>query len=201
MRPLLGPIRWICILPFLAIVSCAGERTRPAPQEPPLDLNEMIQQGWDLFRAGAIPESAGIFRQLIVEFPDAPIPYTGLGWCEVDQDSLPAALDLFAHALRLNEENDALAGTAVTASALALDSLAVDAAYRIHQTDYVFQGDPRFGYTQVIYLRALGEFHLLRWADCYASLRILDPELDIDLAAWDFREQLFAALEGLRERS
>lgn len=201
MRPRPGPVAWIRILPLLAIFSCAQEKAPPAPQEPPLDLNEMTQQGWEMFRAGAISQSAGIFRQLIGEFPDAPIPYSGLGWCEIEQDSLPEALGLFGHSLGLDEEDDALAGTVVTASALALDSIAVDAAYRIRETGYVFQGDPHFGYRQVIYLRALGEFHLLRWAACYASLRIIDPELEIDLAAWDFREQLFAALEGLRERS
>jgi hypothetical protein len=194
-------IRVAWILLFLAIASCGKEAAPPAPEEPPLDLNAQTQKGWDFFRNGAYSSSATVFRQLIDLFPDAPAPYVGLGWCDVERDSLQAALELFEHALRLDEEVDALAGTVVTASALALDSLAVEASYRIRGTDYIFQGNPQFGYPQVVYLRALGEFHLLRWTDCYASLRILDPELDIDLTAWDFREQLFAALEGLRDRS
>ena len=201
MRPGHGSIRLAWIFLLLAIVSCGKENAPPAPQEPPLDLNEQTQKGWDFFRSGGYSSSAAVFRQLIDLFPDAPAPYVGLGWCDVERDSLQAALELFDHALRLDEEDDALAGTVVTASALALDSLAVDAAYRIHETNYIFHGNPRFGYLQIVYLRALGEFHLLRWTGCYASLRILDPELDIDLAAWDFREQLFAAFEGQRDRS
>lgn len=190
---------WALLL--LTIVACGQESAPPEPQEPPLDLNEQTQKGWDLFRSGGYSASAGVFRDLITLFPDAPAPYVGLGWCDVERDSLRAAIDLFDQALRLDEESDALAGVVVAASALALDSIAVDAAYRIHRTDYIFQGNPQFGYPQVVYLRALAEFHLLRWADCYASLRILDPELGIDLTALDFREQLFAALDGLRDRS
>jgi tetratricopeptide (TPR) repeat protein len=201
MRAKHSHIRHAWILLLLTLVSCGEESAPPEPIPPLPDLNEQTQKGWESFRAGGYSASAGIFRELISLYPDAPAPYVGLGWCDIERDSLDAALDLFDHALRLDEEIDALAGTVVAASALALDALAVDAAYRVRRMDYIFQGNPQFGYRQVVYLRALAEFHLLRWDDCYASLKILDPDLDIDLDAWDFREQIFAALESLRERT
>ncbi len=198
MRLRRGSTRWACVLAILSTLSCSSKTAAPAPQEPPLDLNEQTQKGWDLFRSRNYTSSASVFRRLIVAFPDAPAPYIGLGWCDVERDSLNQALDLFEHSLRLDSQVDALSGVVVSASALGRDSLAVHAAYQVRDTGYVFDGRPTFGYAQVVYLRALGEFHLLRWEDCYASLRILDPELDVDLAAWDFREQLFAALQALR---
>jgi hypothetical protein len=198
MRPRHEPFRFGWVLIALLLIACGEEKAPPAPQEPPPDLNEQTQKGWDLFRSHDYPASASTFRGLIEAFPSAPDPYVGLGWCQVEMDSLPQALVLFSQALRFEEQPDAVAGLAVVASALGRDSLAVDAASRLSDSGYIFVGNPAFGYRQVIYLLALGQYHLLRYQECYASLRILDPNLDVDLDAWDFREQILAALEALR---
>jgi len=145
MRARLGSIRLLWILAVLATYSCGTEKAPPAPEEPPLDLNEQTQKGWNLFRQHSYSPAGSVFRQLIALFPDAPDPYIGLGWCNVEQDSLLQALSLFEHALTLDEQDDALAGLVVTASALAQDSLAVEAAYRTTNTGYIFNGNPLFG--------------------------------------------------------
>ena len=63
---------------------------------------------------------------------------------------------------------------------------------------WVFVGGHDLGYRDLVFIKALGEFHLRRYEDCYASLLILIPDLRIDLDAFDFREELFSALESLR---
>ena len=93
---------------------------------------------------------------------------------------------------------DLLLYMAVAASALGRDSLAVEMASRCTDDSYIFIGNPDFTYTDIVYIRALGEFHLRRYEDCYASLMILYPELAVDMEAYDFREQLFVELQRLR---
>ena len=130
---------------LLTIVACAQESTPPDPQEPPLDLNEMTQKGWDMFRAADTPHRPGVFRRLITRFPDAPIPYSDSAGATSNGTACARPRSVRSCAAP-RRRNDALAGTVVAASALALDSIAVDAAYRIHRTDYIFQGNPQFGY-------------------------------------------------------
>ena len=81
---------------------------------------------------------------------------------------------------------------------MGMDSVAVAATSWATDPSWVFVGDADFGHRDIVYIRALGEFHLRRYANCYASLLILIPNLRIDLEAFDFREDLFAALESLR---
>ena len=185
------------LLAPLLLASCAQESAF-VPQETPIDPEHEIQRGWALFRErdyrGAMVPFGGVAEQ----FPSAPGGHVGLGWCRVEIDSLEAALRDFRTAERLGGDADGHAGLAVTASALGLDSLAVAAAERVEDPAYQFTGDPEFGYTDLLYIRALGLFHLARYADCYATLRMIDPSLSIDLDAYDFREQLFLALQSLR---
>lgn len=185
---------------FLALLSgCSGDTKRP-PQEPAVDFDEQVQEGWAAFNAGNLPASRAIFLDLVESFPDAAEGYTGLGWCEISQGNPATGLETLLAADRLAGGADAAAGLAVAASAVGRDSIAVEAAARITDSSYVFAGDPDFTYRDVVYIRALGEFHLLRYEDCYTSLSILAPDLWIDFREYDFREQLFAALESLRGR-
>jgi hypothetical protein len=67
-----------------------------------------------------------------------------------------AASRLFEDALRLDERSDAFAGLAIAASALGLDTLAVErTGFAIRATCFTAIW---FGYLQIIYIKALGEF-------------------------------------------
>jgi tetratricopeptide (TPR) repeat protein len=186
----------ICLLVFLA----CDDESGVVPQPPQIDRNHELQRGWSLFRMKDYDAAAVHFDAVVEHFPDAADGYIGLGWCEIERDHLELALDHLQTADRLANEPDAIAGIAVAASALGLDSLAVEAASRCTDDSYLFIGDPDVGYTDLVYIRALGEFHLLRYEDCYASLRILDRNLEIDMEAYDFREQLFRELQRMRSR-
>jgi tetratricopeptide (TPR) repeat protein len=181
----------------LCLVACKDEGGVD-PQPPLIDRNYEIQQGWSLFRMTDYDGAAIHFDRIIEHFPDAADGYIGLGWCEIQQDQLELALGHLETANRLAEEPDAIAGTAVAASALGRDSLAVEAASRCTDESYIFIGNPELTYFDLVYIRALGQFHLRRYEDCYASLRILNSSLDIDMEAFDFREQLFAHLQYIR---
>ncbi|MBD3162530.1 MAG: hypothetical protein GF346_09220 [Candidatus Eisenbacteria bacterium] len=179
------------------LASCAEDEPF-VPQETPIDADQEIQEGWALFRE-LDPRAALIpFGRVADRFPADPRGHVGLGWCRIELDSIRTALEDLRTAALLGDEPDGHAGLAVAASALGLDSLAVAAATRIEDPGYRFTGDPDFGYPDLLYIRALGLFHLGRYEECYAALRTLDPAITIDLEAYDFRERLFRALESLR---
>lgn len=186
-----------CLLMALLVSACSNDGGG-TPQEPPIDFNTEVQRAWGLFRARDFPGATNSFRQLTVRVPDAAEGYVGLGWCQIVADSLELAYGTLERAGRLGDEEDGAAGLAVAASALGLDSAAVEAASRITDPLWLFVGDPNFGYRDLVYIKALGEFDLRMYENCYASLQILVPELRIDLNAFDFREELFTALESLR---
>ncbi|MBM3287094.1 MAG: hypothetical protein FJY88_07050 [Candidatus Eisenbacteria bacterium] len=191
------PLRLFPVALLFLLAACQKDPTPPA-QQPPLDFNAEIQRGWSLYRNHQYAEAEATFRGLVEGFPHESEPLVGRGWCEVETDSLDLAIRLFQTAIEMEALPDAFAGIAVTASALGRDSLAVAAAHEITDPSYLFIGDPYLGYQRIVYLRALGEFHLRRWQDCYDSLLILRSWLEIDLDDYDFREQLMAALESLR---
>jgi tetratricopeptide (TPR) repeat protein len=194
-------LRWSINLAVLfLILSACSDESRVAPQEPPLDRSYENQQGWSLFRSTDIQGAAIHFNRLVEHFPDAADGYLGLGWCEIELDRLEQAIAYLETAIRLSDEPDAFAGLAVAASALGRDSVAVDAASRFNNVEYLFLGDPEFGFTDLVYIRALGQFHLLRYEDCYASIQILRPSFEIDMSAYDFRTQLFRQLQYLRRQ-
>lgn len=196
MRPLTC---WPCLMVLcLLLFSACNDEGGVVPQPPLIDRNHELQQGWYLFRITDYIGAAVHFDRIVEHFPDAADGYIGLGWCETERDELDRALDYFETANRLADEPDAIAGTAVAASALGRDSLAVEMASRCTDDSYIFIGNPELTYTDLVYIRALGEFHLRRYDDCYASLRILRPSWEIDMQAYDFREQLFAELQHLR---
>ena len=184
----------ICLPVFLLACSDDGGIV---PQPPQIDRNHELQQGWSLFRQRDYDTAANHFTAVVDHFPDAADGYIGLGWCEIELDHLELGLDHLQTADRLADEPDAIAGIAVAASALGLDSLAVETALRCTDESYLFIGNPTLSYTDLVYIRALGEFHLLRYEDCYESLRLLDDDIVIDMEAYDFREQLFEELDRL----
>lgn len=187
---------WILIL---LLASCGTNRNL-VPQEPPVDRNQKIDRAWALFVAGDYAEARAIFEEIIDHFPDDAAGHVGRGWCAVETDSLDLAYTSFQTSLQLADDPDGIAGLAVAASALGIDSVAVAAASRVGE-DYQFSKIPSLDYRDLVFIRALGEFHLRRYVDCYASLRILNPSLQIDLDEYDFREQLFAALESIRDQT
>ncbi len=189
--PLLGGLLFVLVLP------CCSPKGG-TPQEPAIDFNEELQRAWSQFRAHDFPAASVSFRLLSRRFPEAPEGRIGLGWCQVVADSLGAAYTSFGLAGGLRGDADAVAGIAVVASAMGWDSIAVEASSKATDPTWLFGGDPEFGYRDLVFIKALGEFHLLRYEDCYATLLILIPNLRIDLGAFDFREELFAALESLR---
>ncbi len=194
-RPLaatLGGLLLVVILP------CCSPKGGGTPQEPAVDFNEELQRAWGQFRARDFPAATTSFRLLSHRFPEAVEGRIGLGWCQVVADSLEDAYASFGQAGGMQGEPDAIAGIAVVASAMGWDSTAVEAASRANDPTWIFVGDPDFGYRDLVFIRALGQFHLRRYEDCYASLLILIPDLRIDMEAFDFREDLFAALESSR---
>ncbi len=191
-----GP-NWLCLLVLLALPACSDDG-RIVAQEPTVDENEEIQRGWALFRARDFTSAADRFRLVIETSPDAAPGYVGLGWCEIETDSLPNAYKTLDRAVTLSDDPDGFAGLAAAASALGRDSTAVEASLQITDENYLFTGDPSFSYTDLVFIRALGLFHLLRYEDCLEALQILNPFLEIDLGAFDFREQLFKELQELR---
>lgn len=186
-----------CLLMALLVSSCSND-SGGTPQEPPIDFNTEIRRAWGLFRARDFPAATVSFRLLTRRVGDAPEGYVGLGWCQIVADSLSLAYGTLERAGRLGDNKEGDAGLAVAASALGLDSVAVHAASRITDPLWLFVGDPSFGYRDLVYIKALAEFHLRRYDDCYGSLQILLPNLRIELSAYDFREELFSALESLR---
>jgi hypothetical protein len=190
------------ILPLLltlVLPSCSNDGGG-VPQEPAIDFNEELQRAWTQFRSQDFSTASTSFELLSGGFPDAPEPRTGLGWCAIVADDLEGALDIFEDAGGMHGDRETLAGIAVAASATGRDSLAVEAATAALDPMWTFVGDPEFGYTDLVYMKALGEFNLRRYDACYASLLLLIPNLQIDMEAYDFREDLFAALESLREQ-
>ena len=187
------------LLLLLLLPSCAGENGG-TPQEPAVDFGEEIQRAWTQFRARDFDAASVSFRLLSRRFPQATEGRIGLGWCHIVADSLADAYALFEEVGGVHGGAEAAAGLAVAASAMGRDSVAVEAASQVDDPLWLFVGDPEFGYRDLVFIRALGEFHLLRYGECYATLRVLIPELLIDMEAFEFREDLFAALESLRGR-
>lgn len=184
----------ICIA--LLLLSCGGD-DKPAPQEPAIDANLELQQGWALFRAGDFEAARLRFERVVEALPEIPDGYVGRGWCQLELDSLEAAALTLDFADRIAEDPDIDAGIALLASLRGDDSLAVEASARVDDPSYVFFGDPTFRYRDLVYIRAVALFHLLRWSECYEALRILDAGLVIDLEAYDFRQRLFDAIEEI----
>ncbi len=189
--PLLGGLLLVLALP------CCSPKGG-TPQEPAIDFNEELQRAWGQFRAHDFPAASVSFRLLSRRFPEAAEGRVGLGWCQIVADSLEAAYASFGLAGGLRGDDNAVAGIAVVASAMGWDSIAVEASSKATDPTWIFGGDPQFGYPDLVFIKALGEFHLLHYEDCYATLLILIPDLRIDLGAFDFREELFSALESLR---
>jgi tetratricopeptide (TPR) repeat protein len=191
--------RGVLLILLVWLPACGEEGF--TPQDAPIDPDLEIQIGWAHFRSREYVEALARFSRLVREIPDAADGHIGAGWCRLELDSLEAAIVSLSTATLLSDNADGYAGLAVAASALGQDELAVTAAEAVVDETYVFLGDPTFTYTDLVYIRALGQFHLLRWEDCYRSLLILWPDLEIDLSAFDFRDRLFAALEQLRGRT
>lgn len=194
----------VCSVPVILVcavlaLSCGGD-AGITPQEPVPDYNQGLQDAWNLFRSGHRQEAENLFTRLSAAYPGRGEPRTGLGWCLLRRPDLPAAIDVFNESLAIQRDPDAYAGIAVAASALGLDSLAVAAVVAVEEPAYLFVGDPTLSYIDLTLIRAVAEFHLMRWEDCRRSLLALEPSLDIDLGAWDFREQLLAAIEQVSGR-
>jgi hypothetical protein len=188
---------WLVLTAFVILCAC-GQDEKPNPQAPSVDPNVELQEGWAGFRHRDYSSARGHFEQVILVLPGAPEGYVGRGWCQTVMDSLEAAALSFEQADQLGGEPDGSAGAALVAFLLGNDELAADAAARVlSDRGYVFFGEPTFEYKDLVYIRAVSLFHLLRWEECYETLRLAFSWLEIDLDAYDFREQLFDAIERL----
>ncbi|MDM7913902.1 MAG: tetratricopeptide repeat protein [Candidatus Eisenbacteria bacterium] len=183
---------------LLLLASCGDESRRPAPQEPEPDRAAMLQEGWDLFRARLYPDARAIFGRVSVLFPDVSEGYLGVGWCQIETDSLAEAIASLDIARSLDDSPEAWIGLAIAASGLGIDSLAFEAAMRVDDPAFIFAGDEDVAYPDAVYIAALAAFHMQRYQECYDLLLSFDPAIEIDLTAYDFRERLFEELMRLR---
>ena len=181
----------------LALAGCGGKGSSPTPPTPPPSLEERLIRGWTFYRDRDLVPARTEFALAAAAFDSSGEPHLGLAWTAAQADSPSVALAECAAALARGAGEDGWVARAFVLGAAGQDSLALDSLERGYRAPYTLRWDPRVDDRAIAVLRAIALYDLARYADCYAVLRTLDPEISIDLRAIDSRERLAAELDRL----
>ncbi|MFN8548818.1 MAG: hypothetical protein U0527_12840 [Candidatus Eisenbacteria bacterium] len=181
----------------ILIAGCGGGADKPTPPQPPPSLEARLIRGWTFYRDRDLEEARAEFARTAAEFDSSGEPRLGLAWTAAQSDSPWVAVAESDSALARGSGEDAWVARAFALGAAGEDSLALASLDRGYRAPYLFRWDPRVDDRAIAVLRAIALYDLGRYAECYAALLELEPELTIDLEAIDVREQLAAALDRL----
>jgi hypothetical protein len=157
----LNEILFIAVLGFF--MSCGEDTVVP-----------VLDEGWGLWESKLYAEAHAKF----VEAGGAE-GLNGLGWTTLKMDSLDRAEIYFALSVSDGDGDtltDAAAGLAITAWQQGDHQISLDAANYILRTqpEYIFSHDPSITEDDIILAKAYDEYHLLQYANCIASIQLLD---------------------------
>ncbi len=186
-------------LPFLALAlfAACGSETKVTPPDPPPTLEERLSSAWGRYLAADYRGARLEFLAIVAAFDSSSAPWLGLAWTAAQQDSLSRAVVAADSSISLGAGEDGWVARAFITGAAGDDSLALDALAQGYRAPYHLRFDPRVNDEAVTVLRAISLFDLARYAQCYDALREIDPTLELDLEAFDFREALARELARL----
>lgn len=156
-------IRYLAGLTLMLAMSC-GEDTLVAP----------LDEGWSLWESGLYPEAHTKF----VEAGGAQ-GLNGLGWTTLKMDSMDRAEAYFAVSVSAGAGDtliDAAAGLAITGWKEGDYAISLEAAKYVLRKDAEYAFVHELAVDKNVILRAKGydEYHLGQYANCIATIRILD---------------------------
>jgi hypothetical protein len=160
MRRLTG----ICIISMLGFFMACGADTLVAP----------LDEGWTAWENQLYPEAHAKFTEA-----GGAEGLNGLGWTTLKMDSMDRAEIYFA--LSVSDGNgdtlsDAAAGLAISAWQQGDYAISLEAAKYVLRKDENYAFPHEAAVNKEVILRAKGydEYHLLQYANCIATIQILD---------------------------
>ena len=155
-------IKYLAGIVLLAVMSC-GEET----------VVSALDEGWTAWENELYAEAHAKFTEA-----GGREGTNGLGWTTLKMDSLDRAEIYFAIAAVGGEDtlNDAMAGLAITAWQQGNHDTSLVAANYVLRTEpnYIFSHDPSITKDDIILAKAYDEYHLLQYANCIATIQLLD---------------------------
>ena len=133
----------------------------------------VLDEAWGLWESG-------LYAEAHVKFTEAGgrEGTNGLGWTTLKMDSLEKAEAYFAIAALGGEDTltDAMAGLTITAWQQGDHLISLQAAQYILRTEpnYIFSHDVSINKDLIILAKAYDEYHLGQYANCIASIQLLD---------------------------
>lgn len=161
---------------------------------------EMIETGWEDFRAGDYNSALVEFKFALSLDVTRYEAFSGVGWSYAMIDSFyPSRYAL----LECLERNPVLVDPLIGLAAIYRDlpdfRMAVDYCRQalLADPDFEFQHQPRFDWKDIMLILAECYFALGQYDLAYAEIQALDPEVDLDPAAESFNSDLLQEIEAL----
>lgn len=154
--------RYVAGLSLFLVMSCGEDTVVPA-----------LDEAWGLWESG-------LYAEAHVKFTEAGglEGTNGLGWTTLKMDSLEKAEAYFAIAAVGGSDTltDAMAGLAIAAWQQGDHQISLDAARYILRTqpNYIFSHDVSINEDLIILAKAYDEYHLGQYANCIATIQLLD---------------------------
>lgn len=154
-------MRYLAGLLLLMVMSCGPTESVP------------LDEGWVAWESGSYAEAHAKFTEA-----GGAEGLNGLGWTTLKMDSLSKSEVYFALASVGGTDTltDAAAGLAIVAWQQGDHQISLDAAGYVLRVEpnYVFSHDATITKELIILAKAYDEYHLLQYANCIASIQLLD---------------------------
>jgi hypothetical protein len=161
-------MRYLVGVALLMVMSCGTTVTVP------------LDEGWSLWENGLYAEAHAKFVEA-----GGSEGLNGLGWTTLKMDSLKESEVYFAIAAVGGADTliDAMAGLTLAAWQQGDHGISLQAASYVLRTEpeYAFIHDAAVTKHTILLAKAYDEYHLLQYANCIASIRLLDDTFNADI--------------------
>ena len=177
----------VFIVGMLAFMMSCGEETAVEP----------LDEGWTLWENGAYAEAYAKFQEA-----GGKEGLNGLGWTTFKMDSMEKSEAYFALAIEdggVDTLIDAAVGLAITAWQQGDYAISLDATRYVMRKDanYAFSHDTSVDKDVILRAKGYDEYHLGQYANCIATIQILDNTFNPDVNASDIATILLNKLNAL----
>ncbi len=168
------------------------------------DPGQTIANTWLIFGNGNYDSARTVFKDIINRYPDSTVAYSGLGWCEMQSDSLDAAATAFAGgSSKGNASADLYAGWAFVLNAQKKYAESNERILAALFKDSLWNFPYLLGlsHTDLELMRAQNFLLTGDYANALLAVNFLDPNFTADITTLAGRAALAAKIEELKSKT
>ena len=189
---------------LMLLLSCAGKEDGAGLES--LSSEELIRQGWNLFKSRNYYESELYFSELSTRADSSLVGYYGLGWTYIKLNKYENAKNEFTKFIVLDtldvfsttsiEYVDVQAGFSVAYNAIKEHATAITASQRVANT-WIFRYDNKIESVDIRLIRADSQYSLSQFSATLTTIRTIDPNFNADPTTVEGQLQIARKLESM----